>query len=232
MFVLMLCAVPFLLWGIINPQSQWWALSSWKYKNPEANEPSGSAYALTRFGNVIGLVTLVIAGGMFMRVDRHHGTVTTPTSTAPFVAPEPKNVRSVPIVDYSVQDRDGKSFLYVTFDFSESAGTGCSLIVEASGVGSERVTVNAHAQFAPKTRDESYLESLCGSSWTLLTSWRQLGETPPNVVVVTDGPLYNPQTKQTTAAAPGNIVPRKEVAKAGAKEPVPAASLTPSPPPR
>lgn len=50
-----------LLWGVISPRSQWQKLSSWRYRNPEAAEPSDLSYLLTRLGNIATLALLAWA---------------------------------------------------------------------------------------------------------------------------------------------------------------------------
>lgn len=49
-----------LLWGIVSPRSLWQTTQGWRYRNQEAVEPSDTAYALCRWGSVIGIVILVI----------------------------------------------------------------------------------------------------------------------------------------------------------------------------
>ncbi|WP_336470697.1 DUF6199 family natural product biosynthesis protein [Mycolicibacterium peregrinum] len=39
------------------PRGIWWATQSWKFRNPEANEPSDTAYGMTRVGGVSGRQT-------------------------------------------------------------------------------------------------------------------------------------------------------------------------------
>jgi hypothetical protein len=48
------------VWGAISPRTQWNTLSAWQYRNPEANEPSDTAYAVTRVLNVIGLIGVIV----------------------------------------------------------------------------------------------------------------------------------------------------------------------------
>ncbi|MFG2042891.1 DUF6199 family natural product biosynthesis protein [Dactylosporangium sp. NPDC048998] len=65
-FILLLAL---LLWGVISPESQWRTLQAWSYRNPEANEPSDTAYTLTRIGSAIALAVLV-CGGLILVVGR------------------------------------------------------------------------------------------------------------------------------------------------------------------
>jgi hypothetical protein len=41
---LMIPIVTLLIWGAVSPRSQWQRLVAWRYRHPEANEPSDSAY--------------------------------------------------------------------------------------------------------------------------------------------------------------------------------------------
>ena len=59
-----------LLWSVIDPRGVWEVTSSWQFRNPEANEPSDSAFAVQRFFAFISL--LVIVGGAFFFVSASH----------------------------------------------------------------------------------------------------------------------------------------------------------------
>ena len=46
---------------IIGPRRLWWSLHAWSYRNPEANEPSDSAFGIERFVlAVIAVVALAV----------------------------------------------------------------------------------------------------------------------------------------------------------------------------
>ena len=62
--------IPMLLWGIIDPRGMWEATSSWQFRDPEANEPSDSAFAMQRFSAFISL--LVIVGAFFFVMSASH----------------------------------------------------------------------------------------------------------------------------------------------------------------
>ena len=68
LFVLVI--IPMLLWSVIDPRGLWEVTSSWQFRNPEANEPSDSAFAVQRFFAFISL--LVIVGGAFFFVSASH----------------------------------------------------------------------------------------------------------------------------------------------------------------
>lgn len=51
-------AVALCIWALISPRSVYWGLQAWAHRDPEANEPSDIAYALTRVGSAIALILL------------------------------------------------------------------------------------------------------------------------------------------------------------------------------
>jgi len=48
------------LWLLISPQSVYWKTEAWQYKDPDANEPSDTAYSLSRISGGIMLVVIVV----------------------------------------------------------------------------------------------------------------------------------------------------------------------------
>ena len=38
------------LWQMVNPRGNWRATEGWKYRDPDANEPSETSYGLRRIG--------------------------------------------------------------------------------------------------------------------------------------------------------------------------------------
>lgn len=56
------CFVVAALFGVMaaRPSATWWRLNAWSYRNPEANEPSDTSYAISSL--VSGIVALALAG--------------------------------------------------------------------------------------------------------------------------------------------------------------------------
>lgn len=50
------------VWGVLAPRSQWRVLVSWSYRDPHANEPTGSAYILYRLVAALGIATMIVSG--------------------------------------------------------------------------------------------------------------------------------------------------------------------------
>lgn len=51
-----------LVWGVISPRSLWMQTQGWRFKDPEANEPSDTMYSLIRVGSAIGVCSIVCVG--------------------------------------------------------------------------------------------------------------------------------------------------------------------------
>lgn len=62
--LMILLAIPgfFLVATIINPQWAWRTFYSWQYANPDANEPSDTAYLVERAGAIFMLIILGVGG--------------------------------------------------------------------------------------------------------------------------------------------------------------------------
>ncbi|WP_399048991.1 DUF6199 family natural product biosynthesis protein, partial [Streptomyces evansiae] len=44
--------IPLGLFMLLRPRKIWWATESWKYKDPEANEPSEAGYGMQALGGL------------------------------------------------------------------------------------------------------------------------------------------------------------------------------------
>lgn len=64
-WVVVVIGAPMLLWAAIAPQSQWRTLAAWRFRNPQAVEPSELAYQVQRGFAVITLVGMVLLGFAF-----------------------------------------------------------------------------------------------------------------------------------------------------------------------
>lgn len=55
--LVLVIGIPAGLFVLLRPRKLWWATQSWKYKNPDANEPSDTSYAMTSVSGlfIIGL---------------------------------------------------------------------------------------------------------------------------------------------------------------------------------
>ncbi|WP_051571052.1 DUF6199 family natural product biosynthesis protein [Cryptosporangium arvum] len=58
------------LWAVIAPRQQWWLLTAWRYRDPDANEPSDLAYHLTRAAGVGTIVVVLVLGWQLIDFER------------------------------------------------------------------------------------------------------------------------------------------------------------------
>lgn len=61
-WVLLASLAVLFIWGVAAPRSLWKVVASWSYRNPHFDEPTGSAFALSRLIAGFGLAALLIAG--------------------------------------------------------------------------------------------------------------------------------------------------------------------------
>ncbi|MUL81074.1 MULTISPECIES: DUF6199 family natural product biosynthesis protein [unclassified Mycolicibacterium] len=54
---------------VAAPRGIWWATQSWRFRHPEANEPSALSYAMTRVGGVFVIVVALVLGAMLISND-------------------------------------------------------------------------------------------------------------------------------------------------------------------
>ncbi|MES9537873.1 MULTISPECIES: hypothetical protein [unclassified Actinomadura] len=67
-FVLLTAVVLFVL-GCMDQRTLYWKNRAWQYRNPEAVEPSGAAFAAARAGSFAGAVALLITAGVLYGAD-------------------------------------------------------------------------------------------------------------------------------------------------------------------
>lgn len=115
--LLVLLGIPILLlalWGIADPRGQWRSLQAWRYRDPDANEPSDAAYRAMQIQGVVGLLVAGVAivaiwsfladrGTAADRAIAGERTTTSPSPTraaTPYLPPEPEVVTVAPLVGY------------------------------------------------------------------------------------------------------------------------------------
>ncbi|WP_243859026.1 DUF6199 family natural product biosynthesis protein [Actinomyces sp. ZJ308] len=58
------------LWQMVNPKGSWRATEGWKYKNPEANEPSEASYGLRSLGGFFSIIMAAVLVGYAAQVGK------------------------------------------------------------------------------------------------------------------------------------------------------------------
>lgn len=118
MGVAILCLVigiPIGLYLLLRPRKIWWALESWKYKNPEANEPSEAGYAMQALGGVGVIAAAIIFAILAWSTESDRKAAEAEQqkkeewerAVAAYDPPEPENRGALPIIGYVEKPRDG-----------------------------------------------------------------------------------------------------------------------------
>lgn len=64
-----LLLIAFALWTVIAPRQQWQVLNAWRYRDPDANEPSDLSYHLGRAAGIGTIVLVLVLGFIIVRND-------------------------------------------------------------------------------------------------------------------------------------------------------------------
>jgi hypothetical protein len=82
-WLIFLCMVlfGFGLWSAISPETVFWKLTAWQYRNPEAVEPSDISYAFARLSGVAMCVIAVVGGLSLLAIDDDSSDGSSPTGT-------------------------------------------------------------------------------------------------------------------------------------------------------
>ena len=182
--LVLLIGIPLGLLMLFKPRQVWQVTEGWKFRDPEANEPSGIAYALGGIGTIVG--TLILAGLAFTKPDydeaasrtmtttrsTHPSFTFTPPPMSPFMAP-PLIVRgSLDMIGYLVSTgANGNPIATVYFwapEVTSKVPAGnppppppCDLAAKIKGAGTEHVVVDVDLVWAPTTAASARLNGDC-----------------------------------------------------------------------
>ncbi len=244
-FILILViAVPFVLWGIIDPKGAWRATESWKYKNPEANEPSETSYMLSQIGGVIALIVFVIMGIGLYSTSHDAGSSSTRASgsdsgsgTGEYTMPEMRFTRfdagpgtligyrypSELTLEFVVLDADGH------YAFSgPTCDTQVSVHEQSNAVVVEVTRTARSTNWLDPGAPDPDLSDVCESAEenprsTSHKLQEPLGDRP----ILTAAPQVDPMTVDLAPAA-GPAQPLQEVPTPGVKQPLTPVPINPA----
>lgn len=92
---------------VAAPRGIWWATESWKFRNPEANEPSDTSYALSRVGGVVVIIVALALGTSIIAQDHtktqadkreQEAQAQREAEEAAFVVPPPESRGALPVI--------------------------------------------------------------------------------------------------------------------------------------
>lgn len=231
--IILLIGLPIGLFMLLKPRALWWTFQSWRYKNPEANEPSDAAYAMSAFSGLIVIVAVVIVAVVAWTrpdpADRRASTASSRPSTSSSYTPKPRpappqNRGVIPIVAYELMDGrsdrfKGKTYLNVSYLVPKDGATaggmnteprdGCEVMQTVSGLGTDRVTVDLHLSWVDRYgyAKPGADEKCRVGNWSPWVSTMVVTEVRPGTTAVTNGPIVDKTARVLEPAAPGNAVP-------------------------
>lgn len=230
--IILLIGIPVGVFMLLRPKAAWWTFQSWKYKNPEANEPSDAAYTMSALGGVAVIVGVVVVAALAWTKPGpadHRAPAASAPAAPPSYTPArpttPQNRGEIPIVAYHLMDggpgqSEGKTYLNISYLVPQDADAvaggmnteprdGCEIMQTVRGLGTDRVTVNLHLSWVdryghakPGADDKCRL-----TTWSPYVSTMVVTDIPSGTTVLTDGPIVDATARTLTAAAPGNPVP-------------------------
>lgn len=182
--VVLLIGIPIGLLMLFKPRDVWRATEGWKFRNPEANEPSGTAYALGGLGMIGG--TLLLAMLAFTKPDssstasktstypRYPTLTFSPPPPSPFVPPAVVTRGALNMIGYlTTPGPDGGLIATVYFWAPEVASkvpagnppppAPCELAPNVQGAGTDHVTVDVELSWSPTTTSGLAFNSDCNA---------------------------------------------------------------------
>ncbi|OMC06794.1 hypothetical protein A5734_04355 [Mycolicibacterium fortuitum] len=199
---------------VTSPQRIWWFTESWKFKNPEANEPSWH-----------GFVGWSIIHSEFERKNRREAEQQRKAAEAAFVVPRPENRGQLPVIGYST-DKFPKGIEITVYYLApgesvraavrDSARHGafksnfpCYTFAARGHAKDAPLLVNPELFWAPEKLGDMAKSERChpGVGHKVHETSRSVdGSVPPPVV--TDSAIVDRYGTEILPAASGNVVPK------------------------
>ena len=208
--VVLIIGIPIGLLMLFKPREVWQATEGWKFRNPDANEPSGVAYALSGIGVI--LASFILAGLAFTKPDDTTSTASstkrttrayptfsyTPRPPAPFSAPAPQSRGALPMIGYLTADGVTTVYYYAPVLASAEGNEGrsrpCDVAPRIEGADTEHVVVNVDLMWAPTVQEDLQLGRECrieNNTDPLVARSLVIGAVSPTAELITSKPLPN-----------------------------------------
>jgi hypothetical protein len=235
-----LIGVPIGLFMLLRPRKMWWLFDSWKYKNPEANEPSDAAYAMTAFSGLAIIIGVIFCSAMFWSADNDYKEVIAEQDAKAqaekarkeavknYVAPPAQNRGPLPFVGYTVEaSPNGKQRYEIWYlqppnvyssdlkNLGQKGLFNCVTHVRLDRA-STPVAASANLSWEPTApprggeSDKCVVGDLSQQRVKLEKEWAYFDGKAPEIV--TDSAIVGPSGNVIVAAKPGNVLPRLAVA--------------------
>lgn len=228
--MVLLIGVPVGAWLFRNPDKLWWATESWKYKNPEANEPSEAAYGMSSLTGILVIVVSVIVALLAFTNGSSNGddtparpaTTTTKRTPPPRagLTSRPQSRGALPIVGYRLAREGGATFLDMSYlvpagsapvagGFNFFSEQGCEVMRQVRGINTDRITADLQLGWTPGLKATLAGEATCRvtDAWSPDVASVRIGEIRPDATIVTNSAVVRPDGAVLVPAASGNPVP-------------------------
>lgn len=212
-----------------SPRRLWWAMQSWKFRNPEANEPSDIAYGMTRASGVFVIIVSLVLGGVFIGDEisksaadkrQREAEAQQRAAEAAFVVPPPEQRGPLPVIGYFAEPTARSATITVYYQapaiavdqYFRSMSNGDSYPCYTSPIvnpaGEERITVSPELIWAPEKLGDMSKVGACRPGEGLAVRAVQVDDAAVGTTVVTDSAIIDPNGTEIRRAAPGNSVPK------------------------
>jgi hypothetical protein len=228
--LVLLIGIPIGVWLFRNPDKLWWATESWKYKNPEANEPSETAYGMSSLSGVLVIVASIVVAllaftnGSSNDDDAPPQSATTTTTRNPPArtgsSSRPQYRGALPIVGYRLTQEGGATFLDISHlvpagsapvpgGFNFFSEQGCEVMRQVRGINTERITADLQLGWTPGLKATLAGEAACRVTdvWSPDVATIRVGTIRPDASIVTNSAVVRPDGTVLAPAAAGNVVP-------------------------
>ncbi|MFV8242071.1 DUF6199 family natural product biosynthesis protein [Mycolicibacterium peregrinum] len=211
------------------PRGIWWATQSWKFCHPEANEPSDTAYGMTRLGGVLLIVVALFLGGSIISDGmsksaagkrQQEAEAQRQAAEAAFVVPQPEKRGLLPVIGYFADPTPTGMRAYVYYlapgeavhqyirTMSDRFSYPCYTWASVTKADGDRKAADPELYWAPEELGDMSKSDRCrpgaGLNVHAVTSY----DVTANTTIVTDSVIADRNGAEIRPAAPGNVVPK------------------------
>lgn len=227
---IILIVVGVLVGGIMvaAPRGIWWATQSWKFRHPEANEPSDLSYGMTRASGVL-LICLALVMGSVVISDslstsaaekrEQEAEAQQKAAEAAFVVPAPEKRGLLPVIGYVARYVPAGVAVDVYYTapprsvpdyvraMSDRFTYPCASVPTKTPRDDGRIDVTVELSWAPERLGDMDQNDSCRIGAAAKMEDVSLGPFPAMTpVITTSGPILAAGGERV-AAAVGNVVP-------------------------
>ncbi|MBU9764000.1 hypothetical protein FR943_09115 [Mycobacterium sp. TNTM28] len=220
-------AVGVLVGGLMvaAPRHIWWVTQSWKFRNPEANEPSDVAYGMTRVAGVFVIVLALFIGGAiihseFQRKDRREAEEQRRAAQVVFDAPPPENRGQLPVIGYFAEEfpsgptvtvyyvAPGEAVHSYVRSMSDRFSYPCYTSARVVRADGDRVRVSPELTWAPEELGDMKHVGQCRIGVGRNIHKVSVDHVAVGTTIVTDSAIVDRNGAEIRPAAKGNRVPK------------------------